>query len=238
MDLVVSWILELPHRYVVKIVGCSSATVVDWFGFCREICTEVVSLDRLGQMTGTKEQPIQIDEARFAGRRKYNKGRLLEGDQPPESTDSEADVRNQRNHGRRIDGPWVFGLRQGLDARFFVVERRDKDTLIPIIQEHCAVRSYVYSDEWRSYSTLTTKGFRHATVCHQENFVDPVTGVHTQLIERTWLDAKVKILKKQRGVPLKNLQSHLDEVSWRIRNLKSEDLLTTFLQSVAEVYNE
>ena len=36
---------------------------------------------------------------------------LLEGDHPAESEDSDADIENQRNHGARVDGPWVFGLK-------------------------------------------------------------------------------------------------------------------------------
>ena len=66
--------------------------------------------------------PIQIDKARFAGRRKYNRGRLLAGDAPPNDEDEDAVVVNARNHGARIDGPWVFGLRQGNDCRYFYVQ--------------------------------------------------------------------------------------------------------------------
>ena len=77
-------------------------------------------------MVGTKENPVEIDEARFAGRRKYNRGRLLTGDERAELTDSEADVINNRNHGQRIDGPWVFGLKNGLDCRYFYVAKRDR----------------------------------------------------------------------------------------------------------------
>ena len=52
--------------------------------------------------------PIQIDEARFTRKRKYNHGRMLNGDTAPISEDSDADVQNNRNHGCQIDGPWVF----------------------------------------------------------------------------------------------------------------------------------
>ena len=52
---------------------------------------------------GTDDNPIHIDEARFAGRRKYNRSRLLEGDAPTIVEDDDADVRNMRNHGARVD---------------------------------------------------------------------------------------------------------------------------------------
>ena len=37
----------------------------------------------------TAVNPVERDEARFAGRRKYNRGRLLNRDERAESTDSE-----------------------------------------------------------------------------------------------------------------------------------------------------
>jgi len=43
-------------------------------------------------MLGTVINPIQIDEARFAGKRKYNRGRLLNGDQPASSEDSDVEI--------------------------------------------------------------------------------------------------------------------------------------------------
>ena len=39
---------------------------------------------------------------------------------------------------------------------------------------------------------------------------NPMTGARTQSIERSWLDAKIKILKKMRDVPMTMFQSHLD----------------------------
>ena len=44
----------------------------------------------------------------------------------------------------------------------------------------------------------------------QEHYVDPDTGAHTQRVERSWLDAKISIMKKERGVPQLTLESHLD----------------------------
>jgi len=149
-------------------------------------------------MLGTHANPIQIDDARFVGRRKYNRGRMLGGDKPPANTDEGAQVQNNCNHGAGIDGPWVFGLKHGNDSRYFCVERRDKDTLLPIIKRECEGGSVIHSDEWPSYRCLTSEGFIHETVNHQENYVDPLTGAHTQGVERSWLDTKKSILKKKR----------------------------------------
>lgn len=233
MEMVYHFILEIPLRTTVEVSGRSSATVTDYHNFCREVCTAV--LKNKPKMKGTFEDPIQIDESRFAGKRKYNRGRMLAGDAPPQSVDEEADVQNNRNHGARVDGPWVFGLKQGNDCRYFIVPRRDKRTLIPIIKNHCEVGSHIHSDEWPAYRCLTDEGYEHESVNHQENYVDPVTGAHTQSIERSWLDAKVKILKKMRGVPLHMLQGHLDEYCWRMSH-KGEDLFLAFLDDLRRTY--
>ena len=42
------------------------------------------------------------------------------------------------------------------------------------------------SDEWRAYSKLKNYGYKHFTVNHKENFVNPKTGKHTQLVECLW----------------------------------------------------
>ena len=98
----------MPALQVVELTGKSRSTVVDLFNMCREVCTTIMR--RRPQMLGTHTSPIQIDEARFAGRRKYNRGRILQGDHPPQERDADVAVENQRNHGNRVDDPWVFGL--------------------------------------------------------------------------------------------------------------------------------
>ncbi|KAF5272988.1 hypothetical protein FQA39_LY07637 [Lamprigera yunnana] len=99
-----------------------------------KVCSSVVSVNRHGQLRGTEEDPTQIDEARFAGRRKYKTGRMLNGDHPAESDESDAEIEINRNHGRRNDGPWVFGLSLRDEVRYYYVERRDRVTLVRIIQ--------------------------------------------------------------------------------------------------------
>ena len=61
---------------------------------------------------------VQIDESLFRARRKSNKGRLKPGDLiPKESALDRLKARNMaknnsghRNYGKRVTGPWVFGL--------------------------------------------------------------------------------------------------------------------------------
>ncbi|XP_031329161.1 uncharacterized protein LOC116160167 [Photinus pyralis] len=151
LELIFLFLLDIPIDSVVSLTGRSNATVIDWFNMCREVCSSMVSYTTNGRLTGTREDPVQIDEARFAGRRKYGRGRMLQGDAPTESEESDDDIHNNRNHGRRIDGPWVFGLRNINETRYFYVARRDAETLLPIIQREVEMGSVIHSDEWPAY---------------------------------------------------------------------------------------
>ncbi len=66
-----------------------------------------------------------------------------------------------------VDGTWVFELFQGDDCRYFVVERQEKATLIPLIKRKYKVCSMIHSDEWSAYSSSALEGFLHYTVNHQ-----------------------------------------------------------------------
>ncbi|CAI6359861.1 unnamed protein product [Macrosiphum euphorbiae] len=140
------------------------------------------------------------------------------------------------NHGRRVDGPWVFGLKNGSDCRYLYVLRRDKNTLLPIILRECEASSVIHSDEWAAYRCLKDNGYIHNTVNHQQNYVDPLTKAHTQSIERSWLDAKTKIMKTMRGTTMQLLQSHLDHYCWKVARKEEPDLFIAFLRDIKAVY--
>ncbi len=119
-ELLFMFVIEMPVGKTAKLTRRAKMTVAVWFEMCHTVCTSV--LVERGKMVSTGKKPIQIDEARFAGWQKYNWGRVLGGDAPTMSNDEEADVRNMWNHSVRVDGPWVFGLRQGDDCCYFIVE--------------------------------------------------------------------------------------------------------------------
>ena len=49
---------------------------------------------------------------------------------------------------------------------------------------------------------------------HQNSFVNPITGVHTQEAESAWGRLKYYI-KREKGIRLPDIQSFLDEQMWR-----------------------
>ena len=64
-----------------------------------------------------------------------------------------------------------------------ILENRDAATLISITQKVVRPGSIIHSDEWRAYRSIQGYGYAHKTVSHSVNFVDRITGIHTQTIE-------------------------------------------------------
>ena len=79
---------------------------------------------------------------------------------------------------------WVFGLmeRETRNTVFQIVQKRDKNTLIPIIKNHVATGSIIYSDDWKAYSCLGKDGYVHKVVVHKKEFVSK-EGACTNAIE-------------------------------------------------------
>ena len=79
---------------------------------------------------------------------------------------------------------WVFGLTQRgtRKSHFRVVPKRDRPTLLPIIQDVVTQGSTIYHDDWPVYSHLEQEGFDHGTVVHKYEFVSK-EGVCTNTIE-------------------------------------------------------
>lgn len=99
-----------------------------------------------------------------------------------------------------------------------IVQQRNAATLLPIIQAQVQAGTTIHSDEWAAYNHVQSlPGITaHRTVNHSLNFVDPVTGVHTQNVESYWNRVKIK-LKKMKGCHADHLPGYLDEFMWRER---------------------
>lgn len=175
---------------------------------------------------------VQIDESLMRGRRKNNRGRMLRGNAAPPA---------RQNYGRRVVGPWIFGLvwkkPDGTqDLRMFHVLRRNERTLRPIIQRHVAPGTLIRSDQWAAYRNISQwpgVQYFHETVNHTQHFVDPVTGANTQRIESNWGHVKTELLRKMRGTSETLLPGHLAEYWWR--KLHKE---TPFLDVMREIAHQ
>ena len=109
-------------------------------------------------------------------------------------------------------------IKSNNEFRMFVVQRRDAKTLVPIIKRNAAPGSDIHSDEWRANSKLNDHGYNHFTVNHKENFVNPSTMKHTQLVECLWGVNKRKIPNRIRGKSCNLLQTYLAQQWWKSIN--------------------
>ena len=90
---------------------------------------------------------------------------------------------------------------------FEVVERRDRASLISILQKVLLPGTEVHNGDWGAYFNLTAHAATvqtHQVVVHAANFVDPVISVHTQEVESAWSRLKYKV-KIRKGVRSYNL---------------------------------
>ena len=119
-----------------------------------------------------------------------------------------------------------------------IVPQRDAATLLPIIQAHTLPGTVVHSDQWRAYSQVGSlqNVASHATVNHSLEFVNPVTGVHTQHIESYWNRCKNRF-KAMKGCHATQLPSYLDEFMWRERHGSTANVaLNNIIRDIADQY--
>ena len=181
----------------------SSETVCDYKRYCRDICYNII-VETSSYKIGGPNCRVEIDESKF-GKTKYHKGRY-------------------------IKGQWVFGgiCHQTKQFVLVPVERRDKEILIPIITERIANGTTIMSDCWKSYDCLSMMDFKHLTVNHSYNFVDPNTEAHTQNIENLWWQIRRQL--PETYTRHEQLYLHLSEYIWRKSKKDNCDLFMEFMQ--------
>ena len=96
----------------------------------------------------------------------------------------------------------------------------------------------IISDEWRAYHDIgiIPGGYTHQTVNHSQNFVDPITGAHTQAIEGHWSCTK-RMMRKQGVMNTSSdlFPSYMVECLWR-RRYGDSDLFEKLLEHITDKY--
>lgn len=201
---------RFTYTFVQSELGLATNTICDWASFCREVLIEW-SLKREGKIGG-EGKIVEIDESKF-GKRKYNVGRILEGQ-------------------------WVFGgvCRETRKCFVVPVEKRDSDTLLAVIKDKIEPGTIIISDCWKAYNCLQSEGYRHLTVNHSVNFVvpgDPET--HTNTIERLWREIKSKVpLYGRRN---KHFLGYLARSMFIMAHQNPNKRFHAFLQETASLYD-
>ena len=86
----------------------------------------------------------------------------------------------------------------------------------------------IYSDQWPAYRQISNS-FEHYTVNHKINFVNPISGVHTQNVESYNNRLKMPI-KSMKGIRKSTINNYLIEFMWKERN--SENLFNSLLNLI------
>ncbi|MGH9408744.1 MAG: IS1595 family transposase [Vicinamibacterales bacterium] len=153
------------------------------------------------------EQPIEMDETYFGGRRKPRySGEKRVGRPGPDDTEKKP----------------IFGMveRRGRVVALATDTVRSAE-LLPLVQARILPGSMIYTDEFRGYDPITQMGYEHKRIKHSERVY--VSGdVHTNTIEGFWSLVKRGIGGVFHSVSTKHLQGYLNEYAWRY-NQRFED---------------
>ena len=79
------------------------------------------------------------------------------------------------------------------------MQRRDADTLLPLIEEWVLPGTYIISDGWAAYNQIEDiqNGiYTHEVVIHDRNFVD--CAINKQRVENMWMRAKRQLIVGRR----------------------------------------
>ena len=109
---------------------------------------------------------------------------------------------------------------------------------VPIVQQHVANGSVVWSDEWAGYNRIASlpNVSSHGVVNHSLKFVNSTTGVHTQNVESYWNCVKIR-LKRMRGCHESQLSSYLDEFMYRERfGRTANQLFNSIILDIVQQY--
>ena len=113
------------------------------------------------------------------------------------------------------------------------MEKRDKSTLLPLI-ENCVQKGCEnHSDGWKEYGCLKKEGYKHSIVNHSIEF-KAEDGTCTNNIEGMWSLVKLKI-KSMKGVLHDKISAILDEFTYRHRyGRPNGDIYYRFLADIAK----
>ncbi|CAF1090388.1 unnamed protein product [Brachionus calyciflorus] len=148
-------------------------------------------------------------------------------------------VKYNRGKGLKKKQIWMFGLVERCpNGRCYIeiVPDRKAETLLRIIYDRVEEGTTIISDSWSSYEKLKDLNFSHLKVNHKYNFIDPISGAHTNKIEGLWKHAK-ESFKQSNGCLRIHIKSFLDEFLWRQMVAKTRvDSYDKIITEIAKYY--
>ena len=132
----------------------------------------------------------------------------------------------------------VYGERETMSyVHAMVVEKTDRATLVPIIQQFIVEGSSVFTDELSAYSNLSVLGYSHK-ICNHGAKEFAVGNIYTNNIEGFWSHFRRMISGCYHDISDEHLQSYIDEACfrWNTRKMaESERFTLMFEKSIGNV---
>ena len=129
------------------------------------------------------------------------------------------------NSGEPRDARWILGMvERGTNNKrhIFLGQHRTREVIMPVIQQHVAPRSVIYTDNFTSYWTLNDHGYVHAMVNHSIQFVNSYDrSIHTNCVEGNFNHLK-KFVNKGCGVQDHLVQRKLNEFDFKSMFLRKK----------------
>lgn len=202
VTIIMSWFDQNTMTLAAEKAESTLMTVSSWYRKCRLMC---LAHTRETQPIGGPGKIVEIDETLVFHRK--------------------------NDRGREKQQIWVVGgieraeeqrqPNQPLRLFIDVVPNRNAETLNTLVSERVLRGTTIHTDKWGGYVDLNRLGFRHLTVNHRRNFVDPDTGAYTQTIEAVWKHLKGFLPKA--GIRAANIQLYLAEFLYRKRLRPTRD---------------
>ncbi|XP_023233817.1 uncharacterized protein LOC111633476 [Centruroides sculpturatus] len=205
IELTYMWIYKLPQTYVQHELSTSSHhTTGDWYMYCREVCAVV--LQKNSEKLGGRGKIVELGETKV-GKKKFNKGRLLEGQ-------------------------WILGGIERDSRRMFVasVKERNINTFLSILKEWIYPGTTIIAECAKSYTLQSDERLKRFIVKYKINFIDPFTSTHGQSMNNRWKQRDVPDSRKE--FP----NTYFLEYMYRVKYSNSDDLFLTFVKHLSEVY--
>lgn len=118
---------------------------------------------------------------------------------------------------QRSNTVWVVGAVDIYTKKCFLkfLPSRSRNDIFSFLTQWILPGSIIHTDCHKSYATLSSLGFRHFTVNHSKNLVEP-NGIHTNWIEGIFGCVKKLIRKYDAGfTTVQNLELYLAEFCFR-----------------------
>lgn len=213
VQLLILFLHNSPNKLSINTTRLSHKRVSENYQKFAKIISNMIDV-RPKELIGGKGSVVQIDESMIS-KRKHHRGHRMA---------------NQK---------WLFG---GIDTTtnkvFFVdVEKRNKNTLFPIILDNIDLGTEIWSDGWAAYQDLPRFGYSHEWVNHKQMYVRP-DGMNTNKIEAIWGALKRDIPRRRRSQELFKtaLQCYVFKRECRLNGV--DPLVAFFQESLSFLVNK